>query len=86
MNDFGLWALGSRCYEQLKVVDDMNNSRLSAQSSRCFEQHKLVDDKNNLRSYELRSLDSMNILRLGMIWMILGRELKALDALKSSRL
>ena len=30
MNDYGLWAQGSRCYEQLKVVDDMNDSRLSA--------------------------------------------------------
>ena len=26
MNESGLWALGSRCYEQLKVVDDINDS------------------------------------------------------------
>ena len=25
MEDFGLWAQGSRSYEQLKFVDDMNN-------------------------------------------------------------
>ena len=26
MNDFGSWAQGSRFYDQLKVVDDMNDS------------------------------------------------------------
>ena len=30
MNNFGLWAQGSNCYEQLKVVVDMNDSGLWA--------------------------------------------------------
>ena len=104
---FGSWAQRSRCYEQRKVMDDMNdmndfghelraldvmkNSGLWmtwmtlgwAQRLRCFEQHKVVDDKNNYRSRELRPLDSMNISRLRMIWTILGRELKVLDAMNS---
>ena len=33
MNDSKSWAQGSRCYEQLKVVDDMNDSGSWAQGS-----------------------------------------------------
>ena len=28
INDFGSLAMISRCYEKIRVVDDMNNSRL----------------------------------------------------------
>ena len=37
MKDPGLWAQGSWFYEELKTVDDMNDSRSWAQSSRCYE-------------------------------------------------
>ena len=30
MNDFMSWAQGSKCYDQLRIVDDMNNFGLSA--------------------------------------------------------
>ena len=39
---------------------------------------------NDLGSSELRALDAMNNLRLWMIWMILGRELEALDVMINS--
>ena len=35
MNDYKLWVKGSRCDEQLNVVDDMNDSKLWAQGSGC---------------------------------------------------
>ena len=76
------WAQGSRCYEQLRVVDDMNDSGLSSRLKMLWITQGL-DDKNNSRSRELRPLDSMNTSRLRMIWTILGRELKALDAMNS---
>ena len=47
MNDFGSQALGSRCYEQLKVVVDMKDSKSCAQGSRCYEQLKVLDDMND---------------------------------------
>ena len=40
MNDSWLWYQGSKCYEQLRVVDDMNYSGLWAQGSRCYEKLK----------------------------------------------
>ena len=61
MNESLLWAQGSRFYEQLKVVDDMNNSW----------------------SYELKPLDAMNDLGLWKIWMILGCEHQALNAMNT---
>ena len=34
MDDSVLWSQGSRCYEQLKVLDDMNDFRSWAQGLR----------------------------------------------------
>ena len=42
--------MGSRCYEQFKVVVDMEDFGLWAQGSRSYEQLKFVDDMNNLAS------------------------------------
>ena len=61
MNDSRSLAKGSSCYEQLRVVIDMDDSMLSAQGSR------VVDDKNDLGSCKLRSLKALNNLRLRMI-------------------
>ena len=60
-------AQGSSCYEQLRVVIDMNDFMLSAQGSRCYEQLRVVDDMNGLGSYGLRSLDALNSSKLRMI-------------------
>ena len=38
------WAQSSRCYEQLKVKVDVNDSRSWDQGSRCYENLKVVDD------------------------------------------
>ena len=47
MNNFWSWAYDSRCYEQLRPVDDMNDSRLSTQGFKYYEQIKaMVDIKN----------------------------------------
>ena len=86
MNDSELWAQGSRCYEQLKVMDDMN-------SLGSYEMRPL-DAMNNLGirmiwmilSHEPMSLNVMNNLGLWMIWMTLGHDLKALDAMNNSEL
>ena len=83
MNDFGSWAQGSKCYEKLIVMDDMNNSG-------SYELRPL-DAKNNLEirmiwtilDHEPKRLNVMNILGLWMIWRNLGHELKALDAMNS---
>ena len=35
MNDSQLWALGSKCNEQLKAVVDMKDSKSSAHGYKC---------------------------------------------------
>ena len=37
MNDSKLWAQGSRFYEQLRIVDDINDSRSWAKAIRYNE-------------------------------------------------
>ena len=37
MTDSRSWAKGSKCYEQLRVMVDMNNFGLWSQGSRCYE-------------------------------------------------
>ena len=78
MNDSDLWAHDSRYYAQLKVVVDMNNFRSWAQGSGCYKQLRVVDDMNDSWSHELRPQNTMNKLKLWIIWTILGHELMAL--------
>ena len=54
-----------------------------AQDPRCYEHLIIMDDMNVSRSCDLRPLDAMSNLGLRMIWMILGREPIALNAMKS---
>ena len=83
MNDSKSWAEGSRCYEQLKVMDDMNILG-------SYEMRPL-DAMNNLGirmiwmilGHKPMSLNVMNNLGLWMIRTTLGRELWALDAMKN---
>ena len=37
MNDLGSWVEGSRCHEQLKVLDDMNDFESWAEASKYYE-------------------------------------------------
>ena len=50
MNDYGSLAYGSRCYEQLRALDDMKSSMSCSQDSRCFEQLQTIDDMNDSKS------------------------------------
>ena len=41
MNNFRLWAQGSRWYEELSVIDNMNNFWSYAQGYKSYEQLKV---------------------------------------------
>ena len=56
-----------------------------AQGSRCYEQLWVLDVYMTL-GRELKALDAMNSSRFWMICRTLGRELKALVAMNNSRL
>ena len=47
MNNTGLWAQDSRCYEQLRAMVDMNDFGSWVKGSRCYEQFMDVDDIND---------------------------------------
>ena len=64
----------------------MNDYTSLVQSFKCYEHVRVMDDMNNLECCELKSLDTMNRLRLWMIWTILYHELKPLDDMNNSRL
>ena len=51
MKDLGKWAQGSRFYEQVGVMDDMNNSQLWAQGFRCNEQLRVVVDMKDFEPW-----------------------------------
>ena len=50
MNDFVSWAQVFKFYEQLNVMDDINNLGSWAQDSRCYNQRKVIDDMNDSKS------------------------------------
>ena len=83
MKDFGLWSLGSKSNEQLKVIDDLNDSG--------SHQFKPLDVVNHLGLWmtlttlgrEFSTLDTMNTLGLWLTWTTLGHKLRALDAMKN---
>ena len=50
MNHSGSRALGSRCYEQLRVLDGMKDSKSWAECSLSIKQLRATDDMNDLRS------------------------------------
>ena len=85
-HDYRSWSQGSRCYEQLRVRDDMTNSRSN--------ELRHLDAMNNIGLRMIRMifgrksmiLNAMNNSGLWMTWMTLAREVKALDAMNSSRL
>ena len=63
-----LWAWSSRCYKQIRVVDDMNDSWLWAYGSKFYEQLRYVHNMNDFKSWaqglkwneELRFVIDMN--------------------------
>ena len=86
MNNFGSWTQGSKCYEQLIIMDDMNNS---------ISQYLRPPDAMNssglriismILGREPMSLNAMNNPGLWMKLKTLSHEVRALDAIKSSNL
>ena len=83
MNDFMLSAQGSRCYEQLRVVDDINDLG-------SYELQSL-DSLNNSRlriiwtifGRKPMTLNVMNNSGLWMTWMTQGCEFKALEIMNN---
>ena len=77
------WAYNFGCYEELKVLDDMNDLG--------FHELNPLDAMNNLRlrmiwmifGREPIALSDMNNLRLWMTWTTPGIELRALDAMNN---
>ena len=84
MNDSRSCAYSSRCYEQLKAMDDMCHSGSWAQGYGCFERLSIVNDMNYLISRELRPLDTMSNLGLCMILMIMCHHLRVVDDMNDS--
>ena len=86
MNNSELWAQGSRCYEELRVVDDMNDSG--------YHELKALDALNSVRLWltwttpgcKPRALKAINNSGLWMAWTTLGCGLNALDTTNNSRL
>ena len=78
------WAQHSRCNEQFRAMEDMNDSR----SRRLWA----LDAMNNLRVWmtwmtlccELNDLHDMNNSVLWMIWITRGHVLRALDSNNNS--
>ena len=86
MNDYGSWAKGSRCYKQLRVIDDMYDSESSTQGFRCYEYLRIMDDMSYFVLWaqgfgcydQLKVMDDKN--NSG------SHELRPLDAMTSSGL
>ena len=55
-----MWAQVSKCYDQLRVVNDMNDFKSQDEIFRCYEQLKVLDNINDSRSRKLRALDARN--------------------------
>ena len=51
MNNFKSWTQSSRWYEQLRVVDNINDSGLCAQGYKSYEQLKAMNDMNDIGSW-----------------------------------
>ena len=86
INDFELWAKGSKCCENIRVVDDMSYSRSWAQGYGCYEQLNVVYGVNDLGSHEHTPLDAMNNSKLRLALMILSHKPMTLNAMNSSEL
>ena len=86
MNDYRLWAQGSRCSETLRVADNKNDWRSCKLKPLDFMYHLGWWMILMILHRELKPLNAMNSLGLWMTWTTPGHELRALDAMNSSRL
>ena len=92
MNNSRFWVMSySRlsaysfwCYEELRVLEDMNELGSHELKPLYDEQLRVVDDMNDSWLWAM-VLNSMKNIGLWMKWMTLGSEYKALDDTNNSR-
>ena len=65
MSSLGLWMIWMILHHELRVVDDMNDSRSWAHNSRYYEQLMVVVDMT--QGCELNALDAMSSSKPGII-------------------
>ena len=82
----GSWAQGSTSYEQLKVVDDMNDLEFRELGPLDLMNWSGLGKIWMILCHELKPLDAMNCSMLWMTWTTSGHELKARDAINNSGL
>ena len=85
MNDSGLRAQGSRCYQRLKAIDDLSYYGAWAQALDAMK-NSLMWLKWKTQGRDQRALDSMNNLGLWITWATQGHELRDLETMNNSRL
>ena len=81
INNVVLWVQCSKFYEQVKVVDDMNDS-----GSHALRPLDVMNSLGLWKDEWFQVMSPMNNLRLWMTWTTLGHELNALNVLNNSRL
>ena len=86
MTGFRSLAQGSTSYEQLKVVDDMNDLWSHELGLLDFMNLSGLGKIWMILCHELKPLDVMNYLMLWRTWMTPGHELRARDAINNSGL
>ena len=77
MKNSGFWAQGFKSYEQLKVVDYMNNLGSYELGPSDFMNRLGMGQIWMILCHEVKPLNVMNCLMLWMTWTTPGRELRA---------
>ena len=86
MNNFRSWAQGSRYYDQLIIMDGMNDSvSRDLRSPNAMNNSGLLM-KLKTPSHEVRALDAIKSSELWMTWTTPGRGLRALDTMNNLKL
>ena len=79
--DSELWAYTSRCYTQVKVIDDKKDSKSLVHGFKRYEHLMAIIDMN-----ELKALIAMNNGGMCFTWTTLCPKLRTLDAMNYSGL
>ena len=84
MNDSWSWAYNFKCYEKLRMVDDVEDSWSWAQDFICLEQLTVMVDKNESQSWAQGSRCYEQLKVVGDMSNF-GSWVMTLDAMKNSR-
>ena len=86
MSYFRSWDQSFRCYKELRVVDDMNDSGSyelkPLDLMNCLELWMIVNDSPSWA----QAYRCCELLKLWMTWMTLSRELRTVDVINNSGL